>query len=148
MSSKFFLLYLRSSQGYSPGHRRRPVWSLSRPLSSLELARRGGFERPQVSLTHATVAAFNLAASSPRAMSEPLRNCNHCQISENLPNNQVPLTLRYSCSSDSGSPCSTRVLIKGTYLTSSLYDVYILSSLHASRVNMADTIKQKENLHT
>ena len=68
--------YIISSQSNSPGQRRCPVWSLSRPLSSLEFVFRAGTEGPNDSLTHVTTADLRLPASSPWAISEPLRNCN------------------------------------------------------------------------
>lgn len=66
--------YLGVSHEYSPGHRRRPVWLLSKPRSYLELALSFGCDGPYILLTQSMEATFSLQESSPRAISDPLRN--------------------------------------------------------------------------
>jgi hypothetical protein len=64
--------HVASSQLYSMGHKRRPVSSLSKPRSSLEVGGRGadkGF--PSIPGIQLTTAGFKLAASSPLAPPEP-----------------------------------------------------------------------------
>src|SRR5882762_5616901 len=49
--------------------------SHSRPRSSFELGLRAGSDGPKSSSTQTTTASLRLPASSPRAISEPLRSC-------------------------------------------------------------------------
>ena len=71
---------LTSPQSYSPGQSSRPVWSPKSPLSSFEFALNAGCDAPYRSLTHSTTANLSFPVSSPRAISDPWRNCNVSSI--------------------------------------------------------------------
>ena len=93
-----------SSQSHSVGQRRRPVLLHSNPHSSFQFAFSAGSDGPNKSSTQDTTACLRLPASSPRAMSDPLRNCRiYCQFIRILMKLFCQLMFRKRLSRSSGS---------------------------------------------